>query len=139
MIAGILASVAAGLYPTLLPSSPGGPHPGLDIYNAAAPENSLRIALWIYLFGMALVIIYLMNIYRVWRGKVTDVYHQSRAPRCSIHAACEITTFIASPPRSAFSASGICSSGLTREMNADGLMVPLSSSAIARANVSTPT
>ena len=75
MIAGILGSVAAGLYPTLLPSSPGSPHPGLDIYNAAAPENSLRIALWIYLFGMALVIIYLVNIYRVWRGKVGEVYH----------------------------------------------------------------
>ena len=74
-IAGILASVAAGLYPQLLPARPGGPHPGLDIYNAAAPAGSMRIAFGIYLFGMTLVIVYLVNIYRVWRGKVRAVYH----------------------------------------------------------------
>lgn len=75
LVAGILGSAAAGLYPYLLPSRPGSPHPGLDIYNAASPEGSLRIALGIYLFGMALVGIYLVNIYRVWRGKVREVYH----------------------------------------------------------------
>lgn len=75
LIAGILGSAAAGLYPYLLPSRPGSPHPGLDIYNAASPEGSLHIALGIYLFGMALVGIYLVNIYRVWRGKVREVYH----------------------------------------------------------------
>jgi cytochrome bd ubiquinol oxidase subunit II len=74
-IAAILASVAARLYPQLLPSRGDGPHPGLDIYNAASPENSLRVALWIYLFGMVLVMVYLVNIYRVWRGKVRQVYH----------------------------------------------------------------
>jgi cytochrome d ubiquinol oxidase subunit II len=75
MIAGTLASLAAGLYPALLPSRPGSLHPGLDIYNAASPEGSLRIALWVYLFGMTLVAIYLVNIYRVWRGKVAETYH----------------------------------------------------------------
>ncbi len=75
LVAGILASAAAGLYPFLLPAWPGGPHPGLDIYNAASPEGSLRIALGIYLFGMALVGIYMVNIYRVWKGKVREVYH----------------------------------------------------------------
>lgn len=75
LIAGILASVAAGLYPMLLPSRPGSPHPGLDIYNSASPERSLWIALWIYLFGLSLVIVYLINIYRVWRGKVSPTYH----------------------------------------------------------------
>lgn len=75
-IAGILVSVAAGLYPRLLPALAGSAHPGLDIYNAASPENSLRIALGIYLFGMTLVAIYLLNIYRIWRGKVREsVYH----------------------------------------------------------------
>ena len=74
-IAAILASVAAGLYPQLLPSRGDSPHPGLDIYNAASPESSLRIALGIYLFGMVLVMVYLVNIYRVWRGKVRQVYH----------------------------------------------------------------
>jgi cytochrome bd-type quinol oxidase subunit 2 len=75
MIAGILAAVAVGLYPTLLPARPGSAHPGLDIYNAASPAGSLRIALGIYLFGMMLVGIYLVNIYKVWRGKVSEVYH----------------------------------------------------------------
>ena len=74
-IAGTLASVAAGLYPELLPARPGSAHPGLDIYNSASPEGSLRIALGIYLFGLTLVSVYLVNIYRIWSGKVTDVYH----------------------------------------------------------------
>lgn len=68
-MAGIVASVAAGLYPTLLPALPGSAHPGLDIYNAAAPENSLRIAFWIYLFGMTLVVIHLVNIYKGVAGE----------------------------------------------------------------------
>ena len=74
-IAAILASVAAGLYPQLLPARPGSAHPGLDIYNAASAASSLRIALGVYVFGMALVMVYLVNIYRVWRGKVRQVYH----------------------------------------------------------------
>jgi cytochrome d ubiquinol oxidase subunit II len=69
-IGGILLSIAAGLYPRLLPAYPGSPHGGLDIFNSASPQSSLRIALGIYLFGMTLVTIYLVNIYRIWRGKV---------------------------------------------------------------------
>jgi cytochrome bd ubiquinol oxidase subunit II len=75
LVAGILGSAAAGLYPYLLPAWPGGPHPGHDIYNAASPAGSLRIALGVYLFGMTLVAVYLVNIYRVWKGKVRQVYH----------------------------------------------------------------
>ena len=75
MIAGILASVAAGLYPQLLPSRPGSPHPGLDIYNTASTAPSMRVALVVYLFGMTLVILYLVNIYRIWKGKVRQIYH----------------------------------------------------------------
>ncbi len=75
-IAGLLASVGAGLYPRLLPALAGSAHAGLDVYNAAAPPKSLEIALGIYLFGMTLVAIYLVNVYRIWRGKVRDaVYH----------------------------------------------------------------
>ena len=73
-VAGILASVAAGLYPTLLPAAPGSAAPGLDIYNAAAPRSSLLYALVIYLFGLAIVIAYLVHVYRVWRGKTRPVY-----------------------------------------------------------------
>jgi cytochrome d ubiquinol oxidase subunit II len=73
-VAGILASVAAGLYPMLLPSLAGSPYPGLDIYDAASPPGSLRTALAIYLFGIALVSIYLVNIYRIWRGRASATY-----------------------------------------------------------------
>lgn len=67
VVATILGSAAAGLYPTLLPALAGSAHAGLDIYNAAAPDGSLRIALAIYLAGMAIVVIYLRRIYAVWR------------------------------------------------------------------------
>jgi cytochrome d ubiquinol oxidase subunit II len=69
VIASILGSAAAGLYPTLLPALPGSAHAGLDIYNASAPEGSMRIALAIYLTGMIIVAAYLVRIYRVWRGE----------------------------------------------------------------------
>jgi cytochrome bd-type quinol oxidase subunit 2 len=71
-IAGIVLSVAAGLYPMLLPARPGSAHPGLDVFNSASPAGSLRIALAVYVFGMVLVAIYLVNIYRIWRGKVSS-------------------------------------------------------------------
>lgn len=74
LIVGIITSVAAGLYPKLLPALAGAAHPGLDIYNAAAPAGSMRIALGIYVAGMVLVAIYLVNVYRIWRGK-SAVYH----------------------------------------------------------------
>jgi cytochrome d ubiquinol oxidase subunit II len=74
-IAGILACVAAGLYPMLLPAEAGSPYPGLDIYNAAAPYHSLRTALVIYLIGISIVGVYLGRIYRVWQGKARPVYH----------------------------------------------------------------
>jgi cytochrome d ubiquinol oxidase subunit II len=69
LIAAILGSAAAGLYPRLLPAMQGSPYSGLDIYNAAAPDQSLRIALSIYLVGMGIVAVYLSRIYRVWRGR----------------------------------------------------------------------
>jgi cytochrome d ubiquinol oxidase subunit II len=69
-IAGILGSVAIGLFPRLLAAPAGGTGPSLDIYNAAAPPHSLRVALGIYLVGMGIVVIYLTRIYKVWSGKV---------------------------------------------------------------------
>jgi cytochrome d ubiquinol oxidase subunit II len=75
LIAGTLGSAAAGLYPRLLPALADSAHPGLDIYNAASTSSSMRVALGIYLVGMAIVLVYMVNIYRIWRGKVTNVYH----------------------------------------------------------------
>jgi cytochrome d ubiquinol oxidase subunit II len=69
-IVGVLASAAAGLYPRLLPALAGSPHASLDIYNTASAPRSQAIALAVYLFGMAIVVVYMVNVYRVWRGKV---------------------------------------------------------------------
>ena len=65
VVAMLIGSAAAGLYPRLLPALPGSAHPGLDIYNAASPDASLRIALGIYLVGMGIVVTYLRRIYRL--------------------------------------------------------------------------
>ncbi len=75
-IIGIIGSAAVGLFPRLLPTEAGGSGMTLDIYNAAAPRQSLRIALGVYLVGMGIVIIYLTRIYRIWTGKVgrEDIY-----------------------------------------------------------------
>jgi cytochrome d ubiquinol oxidase subunit II len=70
-IVGLLGSAAAGLYPRLLPTPYGSAFAGLDIYNTASAPSSLRIAMIIYLIGMAIVIVYLVNAFRVWGGKVT--------------------------------------------------------------------
>jgi cytochrome bd ubiquinol oxidase subunit II len=70
LIAAVLGSAAAGLYPRLLPGLAGSAVPALDIYNSASSERSMTIALVIYLAGMAIVIAYLVNVYWVWRGKV---------------------------------------------------------------------
>jgi cytochrome d ubiquinol oxidase subunit II len=73
-IAGVLASVAAGLYPMLLPASSGSAFHGLDIYNAAAPAHSMRVALGVYLVGITIVAAYLVYVYRTWRGKSGSAY-----------------------------------------------------------------
>ena len=73
-IATVIASVAAGLYPMLLPAAPGSAVAGLDIYNAAAAPGSLRVALVVYLVGLAIVSVYLVSVYRIWQGKSGPVY-----------------------------------------------------------------
>ncbi len=70
-IVGLLGSAAAGLYPRLLPTPYGSPFDGLDIYNTASASGSLWTAMTIYLVGMAIVVVYLVNAFRVWGGKVT--------------------------------------------------------------------
>ena len=73
-IVGVLASAAAGLYPRLLPTPDGARFLGLDIYNAAAPDASLRTALWLYGLGLALVSAYLVRSYRTWSGRVSGTH-----------------------------------------------------------------
>ncbi len=76
LIVATLGSAAAGLYPRLLPGLPGSALSALDIDNAAASAHGLWTALAVGVFGMALVAIYQVTMFRVWRGKTTNVYHQ---------------------------------------------------------------
>jgi cytochrome bd ubiquinol oxidase subunit II len=77
LIATVLGSTAAGLYPRLLPGLAGSAVPALDIYNSASAERSMTTALGVYLAGMAIVVVYVVTVYRVWKGKVRagEGYH----------------------------------------------------------------
>jgi len=68
-LAGMLASVAFGVFPNVLPSNTA-PDFSLTIYNAAAAEHGLMIALWWFIPGMVLAIAYSIFTYRHFAGKV---------------------------------------------------------------------
>jgi len=70
-LAGMLASVAFGVFPNVLPSNTA-PDFSLTIYNAAAADRSLAIALWWFIPGMALATAYSMFTYRHFAGKVDE-------------------------------------------------------------------
>jgi cytochrome d ubiquinol oxidase subunit II len=69
-LAGLMASVAFGLYPFVLPSNaPAGG--GLDIYRAAAGPHGLRVGLAWFLPGLAFAVASFVFAYRRLAGKVT--------------------------------------------------------------------
>jgi cytochrome d ubiquinol oxidase subunit II len=68
-LVGMLASVAFGVFPNVLPSNTA-PDLGLTIYNAATAEHGLIVGLWWFLPGMALAIGYSVLVYRHFAGKV---------------------------------------------------------------------
>jgi cytochrome bd ubiquinol oxidase subunit II len=76
LIVATLGSAAAGLYPRLLPGLAGSALSALDIDNAAASAHGLWTALAVGVFGMSLVAVYQVTMFRTWRGKATKVYHQ---------------------------------------------------------------
>lgn len=65
----LLASVAAGLYPVLLPSSID-PAFDLTIYNAASQQETLTVMFVIALIGMPFVLLYTAGVYYFFRGRV---------------------------------------------------------------------
>ena len=67
IVAGIL-TVAANLFPVIVPSSLGAAH-ALTAYNAASSPRTLATMLVVALTGMPLVIGYTVFAYRVFRGK----------------------------------------------------------------------
>ena len=70
-LAGMLASVAFGLYPEVLPAS-GNAAFSLTIENAKAPEYGLRIGLAWWIVGILLATIYLVVVYGRFAGKLSN-------------------------------------------------------------------
>jgi cytochrome bd ubiquinol oxidase subunit II len=68
-LAGMLASVAFGVVPNVLPSNTT-PELSLTIDNAAAAAHGLVIGLWWFISGLALVIAYAVLTYQHVAGKV---------------------------------------------------------------------
>lgn len=64
-IVGLLTTMAAGLYPNLLPAREGNPN-GLTIDNAAAGSHTLKIALFWWPLGMLLAAVYFVFAYRMF-------------------------------------------------------------------------
>jgi cytochrome d ubiquinol oxidase subunit II len=69
-IASMLAATAAGLYPNLLRSTLD-PASTLTIQNAAAGPLNLRVGLGWWVIAIILAIIYFVNLFRSFRGKVS--------------------------------------------------------------------
>ncbi len=68
-LAGMLASVAFGLYPYVLPSTKD-PTLALTIYNSATSPYGMKVALYWWIPGMVLVVGYTVFVYRRFAGKI---------------------------------------------------------------------
>jgi cytochrome d ubiquinol oxidase subunit II len=66
----MLVGAAAGLYPTVLPSSTD-PSRDLTIREAVSGLYALRVGLMWWSFGILLAVLYFVTIYRMFRGKVS--------------------------------------------------------------------
>jgi cytochrome d ubiquinol oxidase subunit II len=64
-IAGLLTTMAAALYPNVLPARDGQPY-GLTVHNAAAGHHSLTTALVWWPLGMVLALTYFVYAYRMF-------------------------------------------------------------------------
>jgi cytochrome d ubiquinol oxidase subunit II len=64
-IAGLLTTMAAGLYPSILPARDGHPY-GLTVHSAAAGHHSLTTALVWWPLGMVLALAYFVYAYRMF-------------------------------------------------------------------------
>jgi cytochrome d ubiquinol oxidase subunit II len=68
-LAFMLLTAVLGLYPNVLPAS-NDPALSLTIHNAAGPPYGLWVAIFWWVPGMILVVIYTTFVYRQMRGKV---------------------------------------------------------------------
>jgi cytochrome d ubiquinol oxidase subunit II len=75
-ITGLLTTMAAGLYPNILPAHDGRPN-SLTIDNAAAGEHSLTTALVWWPLGMLLAAVYFVFAYRMFFRRDTPTHRAS--------------------------------------------------------------
>ena len=74
-IVGLLTTMAAGLYPNILPAHDGHPY-GLTVDNAAAGDHALKVALVWWPLGMVLAAVYFFFAYRIFfRREPADGRH----------------------------------------------------------------
>jgi cytochrome d ubiquinol oxidase subunit II len=71
-IVGLLTTMAAGIYPYILPAHDGSPN-GLTIDEAAAGSHALKTALIWWPIGMALAAVYFVFAYRMFFAAPTDI------------------------------------------------------------------
>jgi len=69
----MMAGAAVSVYPALLPAI-GDPAASITIYNASAGPHALGVGLIWWSFGMLLAIAYVVFVYRLFRGKVSDAH-----------------------------------------------------------------
>jgi cytochrome d ubiquinol oxidase subunit II len=69
MIAGLMLSIAVGMYPNLLVSTID-PQYNLTIFNAASAANTLTVMLVFAVVGMPFMLLYTAGVYYVFRGRV---------------------------------------------------------------------
>jgi cytochrome bd ubiquinol oxidase subunit II len=69
VIALLIGSVAAGIYPNLLLSTINSSY-NLTIFNAASGPNTLTVMLIFALIGMPIVLLYTAGVYYIFQGKV---------------------------------------------------------------------
>jgi cytochrome bd ubiquinol oxidase subunit II len=80
-IVGLLTTMAAGLYPNLLPARDGQPH-SLTVHNAAAGDQALTTALVWWPLGMLLAAVYFTFAYRLFfRAGPPGIGAQPAAPQ----------------------------------------------------------
>jgi cytochrome d ubiquinol oxidase subunit II len=68
LIAGLLSTAAAALYPSVLPARDGRPY-GLTVDNAASSDHALTVALFWWPVGIALALAYFVFAYRMFFGR----------------------------------------------------------------------
>jgi cytochrome d ubiquinol oxidase subunit II len=71
-LAAMLSGAAAALYPVLLPAI-NDPSLSVTVFNAAAGRHALTVGLVWWTFGILLAVVYVVFVYRTFRGKVSPM------------------------------------------------------------------